>query len=200
MGKLGQLLGLSPRQLDQYSAVATPGSERELALAPEVASHMTDWVHFGVLELTHLTCFRADVRWIAAVLGVSTDRVNLALHRLTQLGLLEMRADRWVDVTGNAAIHLAALEAAALQTLRHAWEELPARGFQPASTICHHEATLVAINSQRVPLAIAMLSRCRQRVLELLTEGRPDALCELRISLSPVTPIHTDLSERSTSR
>lgn len=41
--------------------------------------------------------FRPDCRWIAAVCGLSIDRVNMALHALIHGGRLRMvAADRWI--------------------------------------------------------------------------------------------------------
>ena len=50
--------------------------------------------HFAILELTRLSEFRADSRWIARVLDISVDEVNVALQRLIRLDLLDMAVDR----------------------------------------------------------------------------------------------------------
>jgi hypothetical protein len=51
---------------------------------------MRPWYHFAILELTRLQDFQPDSRWIARVLGLNPDEVNIALARLMRLGLLEM--------------------------------------------------------------------------------------------------------------
>ena len=67
-------------------------------LAQDAAGLMSEWSGYAILELVRLRDFRADTRWIANVLGISPDEVNIALQRLLRLGLLEMSdADRWRD-------------------------------------------------------------------------------------------------------
>lgn len=63
---------------------------------------VSDLHHFAILELVRLEEFEPDSRWIARVLGISVDEVNLALSRLLRVGLLEM-TDRshWTDNTGH---------------------------------------------------------------------------------------------------
>jgi len=72
-------------------------------LAQDAAHLLSEWTGFGILELLRLREFRPDSRWIANVLGVTADEVNVALQRLLRVGLLEMtdRA-RWRDRSREA--------------------------------------------------------------------------------------------------
>jgi uncharacterized protein (TIGR02147 family) len=87
---------------------------------------MTEWRHRAILELTRQEYFRADTRWIAQMLGITADEVNVALQRLLRLGMLEMRsATEWVVMpnhegeTGDAFAERALSRiAASLDSLR----------------------------------------------------------------------------------
>jgi hypothetical protein len=79
-------------------------------LARDAAEVLADVHHAAILELVALEHFRPDSRWIARVLGLSPDRVNIALQRLLRLGLLEMSGrDRWVDCSGATTVALGVL-------------------------------------------------------------------------------------------
>ncbi len=67
-------------------------------LAQDAAGLLSEWSGYAILELLRLHDFRPDSRWIANVLGISADEVNIALQRLLRLGLLEMADERhWRD-------------------------------------------------------------------------------------------------------
>jgi uncharacterized protein (TIGR02147 family) len=114
--KLGRRLGLDPHAIAGYIAweqqagrlhesVAT--LEEVQQLAHDTANLISDWYHFSILELVGLPQFRPDTRWIARVLGITPDEVNIALTRLMRLGLLEMRRhDRWIAKSSQAAANM----------------------------------------------------------------------------------------------
>jgi hypothetical protein len=95
-----------------------PNLDEVQQLARDAASLLSDWSHLGILELIHLEEFKPDTRWIARVLGLTPDEVNVAVTRLVRLGLLKMAArDRWIDKSGNAAAGLAEFAQVAVQRL-----------------------------------------------------------------------------------
>lgn len=59
---------------------------------------ISDWYHFGILELTEIEGFKADSKWIAKRLGISEFEVQLALDRLSRLGLVTLK-DETLAVT-----------------------------------------------------------------------------------------------------
>ena len=49
---------------------------------------ISDWYHYGILELTYVQGFKNDARWISNALEVPLVQVELAIERLKRLGLL----------------------------------------------------------------------------------------------------------------
>ena len=104
--KLGRRLGLDPHTIAGYIAWEQQAGHLHQSaatlqevqqLAHDTANLVSDWYHFSILELVQLPQFQPDSRWIARVLGITPDEVNIAVTRLMRLGLLEMRDhDRWV--------------------------------------------------------------------------------------------------------
>jgi uncharacterized protein (TIGR02147 family) len=111
--RLGNRLGLDAHVLADYIACEdqtghlrrSAGALQEVQqLAHDTANLISDWYHLSILELLQLPQFQADSRWIARVLGITPDEVNIAVTRLVRLGLLQMRAcDRWVANSATVA-------------------------------------------------------------------------------------------------
>lgn len=80
---------------------------------------VTDSCHWQIVELTRTRGFQGDSRSIAQTLGVSVDRVNVALARLLRLRLLEIGRDgRWKDLLGQKRPTEAGFRKAALIRIR----------------------------------------------------------------------------------
>jgi transcriptional regulator with XRE-family HTH domain len=157
-------------------------------LTAETIAAIEDWRSLAVLELSHLEHFRADSRWIAAMLDTSVDAVNLALHRLVSLDLLRMEQTQWVDTVPSAAVSLDALPDAFAATLHRQtsdWRERSVREV-PAQDR-ELSSTTVAIRSDALPRAIDLLTKCRRQLLELLQDGTADDVYQLDLALFPVT-------------
>jgi transcriptional regulator with XRE-family HTH domain len=172
-------------------------------LARDTASLIADWQHYAILELVHLHDFRPDSRWIARVLGISVDEVNVSLQRLLRLGLLEMAApDRWVDRQGDATASLRSFALAAVerfseqvrQHLLRAVQSLPAGRYD-------YSSTTVAVNTARVPAAIDKIARLRDELLAFVaaSDSRDDVY-QLEISFVPVTRLQSKETNRGPTR
>jgi transcriptional regulator with XRE-family HTH domain len=196
---LGAALGLAADVVDGYVKRAArepdagPPGEAGI-LTPETVALIADWYHFAILELTRLAEFRPDSRWIARVLGVSVDEVNVALQRLIRLDLLEMAStERWVDRSGDARVSLEALEPAAVERLHDQARGRSAAALRGVSvTLREHTSITLAVNSAMLPRAFELAARFRQQLVELLQQGPADDVYQLEISLFPLTTIkHT---------
>src|SRR5262245_32651300 len=100
---LGERLGLRPEETEAFIARERQAADtvisREIRwLTMETVALLSDGSHRAILEMTSMEGFVPDTRWIARALDLTVDEVNMALSRLTRLGLLEMAtANRWVD-------------------------------------------------------------------------------------------------------
>jgi uncharacterized protein (TIGR02147 family) len=117
--KFGHRLGLTPEAIAQFlqAEAAAPGDawlEANTQLARDTAEVLEDWRNFAILELTRLDDFQADSRWIARMLGISVDEVNVALSRLCRLRLLRMEGAKWQDQLGDAVMDMAHFQEAAM--------------------------------------------------------------------------------------
>jgi uncharacterized protein (TIGR02147 family) len=164
-------------------------------VADDTSAIISGWYHYAILELTHLEHFKPDSRWIARVLGIETDEVNLALSRLVRLRLLEMAArDRWVDRSGNTTASLAEFNRTAVQRLSEEVRRLMLRALgSVAEGRAEHSSTTVALNTAQLPIILERIARFR-RELNALVDQEPvrDDVYQLEINLFPMTTLQRD--------
>jgi uncharacterized protein (TIGR02147 family) len=211
--RLGTRLGLDRAAIDRYVAQetywrgqstteATLGEVQQLA--NDAASVVADWYHYAILELTRLHHFKPETRWIARVLGISPDMVNLALSRLTRLGLLEMvDRNRWIDKSGDATTSLADFSAATVRQLSEQVRRvmLAAVGTVPASSY-EQSSTTLAVYTERLPNVLERIARFRRELIDLLEQDpMRDDVYQLEINFFPVTTLQSDEeTSRGTTR
>ncbi len=210
--KLGTRLGLDGKAIDAHVARERargnePGAEaavREVRrLARDTAALIADWQHYAILELIRLRDFRPDSRWLARVLGISTDEINLALHRLLRLGLLEMVSrDQWVDHLGDAAASLEGFARAAVNRFAEQVRKLTLRALESVPDgRCEYSSTTVAVETARVPEAIERLARMREALLTILDQGGDrDDVYLLEITFVPLTRLQCKETDRGPTR
>lgn len=107
--RLGARIGLTAEEIARYIAAAElkldhaqPATDNR-KLADDAAVILGSWSAFAILELMQLKEFRPDVRWIARMLGIESDEVQIMLQHLIRLDFLQMKeAGKWIDLTGGA--------------------------------------------------------------------------------------------------
>lgn len=196
--ELGERLGLPAAELEGCVAGelrrlgAADGAEARLErvrdLTEDALAVVTSPEHHALLELLRLDSFRPDVRWIARVLGIEPDEVNVALQRLVRLGMLELRGERWVDLSGDVTT---VLEGVAYEAVRRLSESVRRRAIEdglagpPAER--EYSATTLAVDRADVPEALERIARFRRELVELLARGRAkDAVYQLELAFLPL--------------
>ena len=146
--RIGARLSLAPAVITQFVELERTPPEswaaRELRqLSRDAALSLAEWHHPAILELTRLANFRPDARWIARVLDLSVDDVNVAVTRLARLGLLDMQSPAtWVDRAGNTEARIDGQSVHAISALAGRAKALVgATGARPA----HYSGTTVAV-------------------------------------------------------
>ena len=196
---LGSALGLTPAAVANY--VERSGREHDESpfgtaalLSGDTVSLIAEWYHFAILELTRLQEFRTDSRWIARVLDISVDEVNMALQRLIRLDLLEMTSpEQWVDKSGDASVGIDTLPGAALERLqRHARDRSVAAVRDVPVTLREHTSITMAVSSKALPRAFELAARFRQQLVDLLQDDPADDVYQIEIAMFPVTALNRE--------
>jgi transcriptional regulator with XRE-family HTH domain len=142
MRQWGRKLALTNEEVAVYIAAEHVPSDETIGRqerlrhwSAEALAITADRVHWQVIQLSLVPEFQPDTRWIATQLGVSVDRVNLALGRLLRLQLLDMRpAGKWKSPF--APLDEAQFRKRALIKVRELAAEDGVNMRQPTSTSC----------------------------------------------------------------
>ncbi len=204
--KLGSKLGLERDLIDSFIAREKLAGPHDAPLADvhlltqqltqDTLELVSNVYHYTILELMRLGEFKPDSRWIARVLGISTDEVNIALNRLIRLGLLSMESrDRWVDKSGDTTASFDEFTGIAIQRLSEQVRGLFMAALLETPQECRaHSSTTMAVNTERLPEALETIARFRRELAELLEAGGGcDEVYQLEISLFPISK--TNLKE-----
>lgn len=190
--RLGARIGLSAAAIDGY--VARAGSVPESAqrqrseLAAEAVRVVGAWYPAAILELMRLRDFRPDARWIARMLSIDVDEVQLALQQLTRLGFLRMTAaDRWDDLTGGVLHGEEEFTLHALETLAARSRTLQLSSAQGAAAAPrHHSSTTVAVRSARAASLVARVAQLLEQIGDYADDGPADRLYRVELHCFPL--------------
>jgi uncharacterized protein (TIGR02147 family) len=194
--QIGSKLGLERDLIDSFVAREKLAGPHDAPLAEiqqltqDTAELVSNVYHYTILELVRLAEFKPDSRWIARVLGITVDEVNVALNRLIRLGLLSMEArDRWVDKSGDTTASFDEFTGVAIQRLSEQVRSLSMAALQDTPQEYRaHSSTTMAVNTARVPAALELIARFRRELAESLASGDGcDEVYQLEISLFPIS-------------
>ena len=195
--RCGIRLGLDEESVIEFMrAKNSESASNEAALvevrkmASDTASLIAEWQHHAILELVRIRDFRPDSRWIARVLGLSIDEVNVALQRLLRLGLLSMDApDRWTDRSGDVTASVQGFTRTALQRLvENAGKRLVELVDKPAGKPCVYSSTTVAIPAGQIAEVAGRIEQFRRELLAFIQAATClEDVYRLEISFVPLT-------------
>jgi plasmid maintenance system antidote protein VapI len=193
---LGRNLGLPDDAIDNYAASLQsdqPTSTKSFQFDLDTFQLVAVWYHQAILELTHTKSFRPDSRWIATILGITVDEVNVAVQRLLRLGLLEMSSkDRWTDRSGDAEFHGPTLLENSNKLIEREVHELAIEAIDTVSASRRIDSQMIfAFNSKQLPqlqrLTEQFLSQVRELVLKSSTA---DDVYYTQVSIFPITKLN----------
>jgi uncharacterized protein (TIGR02147 family) len=197
---IGRRMGLSEEALRAYAdssrkktdSKKLPEKIRSFHFDLDTFQLLSDWHHYAILELIQIQGFKTDSRWIAKTLGIAMEDVNIALQRLLRLGLLAMSGrDRWMDQSGDAEFHSAALTEAACNQMNQELHALAVEAIQriPSEHRVHRQM-VVALDSRRLPRLKMMADEFMKELRALASESNAkDDVYQLEISFFPVTTL-----------
>jgi len=151
---------------------------------------LADWHHLAILDLTTLTCFRPEARWVARKLGLKTTQVRLAVKRLVRLNLLVIDERGWTKTHQHLAVPTERADAAVryfhqgmIQKALEAFES-PSDESYSARDIT---GTTMAINPARIPGAKERVRKFRRSLARYLMRGNCTELYQLNVQLFSLT-------------
>lgn len=197
--KLGKALNMSSEQIEAFDAKTHGNSTqpqidadyRQLTL--DSFYIISEWHHYGILQLLKTKGFKNDPKWIARRLGLDTGQAQVALERLKRIGILEEReGGKLVDITGGNTSHLKSdftneqlrnFQVKALEKAITSLKTVPI-------TLRDNTSMTLAISKEALPFAKEEIKKFRRKLTKKLEEfAEPDEVYQLAISLNPLTEV-----------
>ena len=163
-------------------------------LEVEAFKAISDWHHYAILELSFTKGFKADPKWIAERLGISSFEASQAIERLKSLELFEkdkkgnLRKTE-LNISASYGTPSSALRKLARQLLQKASESLESQ------SIDERDITnmTMAIDPSLLPEAKQMISDFRRKLCAFLEQG-------LRTEVYVFAPSLFRLSKQTTKK
>jgi uncharacterized protein (TIGR02147 family) len=186
---LGERLGLRPEEIEAFMAHERQAADTVVSheirwLTMETVALLSDGSHRAILEMTSMEGFVPDTRWIARALDLTVDEVNMALSRLTRLGLLEMAtANRWVDRSESSLSNRDGFAQQVIRRLSEQARRLSASKYEEAPGGKITSAARIEIGAAQLPALMELIDKLRREAEDLQQSERE---YQLEIKIAPV--------------
>ncbi len=183
------------QELGGYRTVAKQSQDNLILKYGEISlddfNVISDWYHFAILEMTFISHFKSEPKWIAKKLGITVHEATDAIDRLKRLGLLIASEGKLKKSNKNLATpadHASrAIRKRHKQILDRAKEvldqvELSERDFTSIT---------MAIDPKKIELAKEKIKKFRRELSAFLEKGNPREVYELSIQLFPLTNLRS---------
>lgn len=153
---------------------------------------IAEWHHDAILELTKLSFFRGNYKWIAQTLGITQIKVKLAVERLIKLEYLEiLDENHWVDKLGGITTNMdvnytnQALKKRQLSVLQQSIEAVKSTNIKKRD----HTSTMLAIDEEDIPYVKSEVKNFRKRMTQYLERNDvvPSQVYQLHIGFYPLS-------------
>jgi uncharacterized protein (TIGR02147 family) len=196
--KIGSALHMSDEQIQAFELkekATSPQNSLEAdyrQLALDSFYIISEWYHYGILQLMRTKGFKHDPKWMAQRLGIHPQDVEVALERLKRIGVIQEKAGKLIDITKGKTSHirsdftneqLKSFQIKAMEKSIVAVKEVPIQ-FRDNTSMT------MAISKKAMPFAKEEIKKFRRKLTKKLEEyDTPDEVYQLIISLTPLTNI-----------
>ncbi len=202
--RIATQLNLEPQQHSEFlNSVASELSQKSMQrVSPKLkdfrasavheidlsAFHViSDWYHYGILELSLTAGFNPDPRWIAKALDIQVMEAKLAVERLLDLGLLEKVAGTFRKT--NRQLATADTEKTTAAHRKHQIQMLTKAKIsveQDAISDRNSTGMTISIDPQKLPKAKQMIDEFMDQLCEFLESGSQKQVYQLNVNLFPL--------------
>jgi uncharacterized protein (TIGR02147 family) len=200
--KIGLSLNMSIEQIEGFTMAPVDQAQkspqekidndfRQIAL--DSFYIISEWYHYGLLQLLRTTNFQNDTTWIASRLNIDVVSAENALERLIRVGIIEVQDEGTLrDITLGKTSHIKSdftneqLRNFQIKALEKAIESLKGDSIH----LRDNTSMTMAINKEAIPFAKEEIKKFRRQLTKKLEAyGEPDEVYQLSIALNPLTII-----------
>jgi transcriptional regulator with XRE-family HTH domain len=183
-------LSANPQDLKSFGLIKTSQTVDAdyMQMSLDTFAVISDWYHIAILELTFVSGFKADAKWISRKLSITTGEAKSAVERLKRLGLLLEENGSFIkssklltnrsDVTTSAAHK--ELQRQIIEKALLAVDECAAEDKDITSMT-------MAIDTSNLEKARELTRKYRREMCALLEDGEQTQIYNLGIQLYPIS-------------
>lgn len=182
-------LSATPKDLKVLGILAVAeGTDDFYQLSIDRFSVLADWYHFAILELTYVSGFQSDAKWISQQLGISIVEAKTAMERLLRLNLLSQKSGKLFKTHETVTNHTGLNTSAARKTLQ---KQVVTKALAAIDEIPQEEKDItsitMAIDPKNLDKARGMIKKFRRELCTLLEEGEQSRVFNLAVQLYPIS-------------
>jgi uncharacterized protein (TIGR02147 family) len=148
---------------------------------------IADWYHIAILELTYIEGFTFTPEWVSQSLGISRTEAKLAMDRLLQLKLIELKNGEYVKSSEQLSTAHKHLTTPALRKSQKQYIEKAIVSLEEDPTEERNITSMtMAIDPQKLPIAKEMIREFNRHLCEFLETGKRKRVYNLNINLYPL--------------
>lgn len=149
---------------------------------------ISEWYHYAILELTYVSGFKSEAKWIAKKLSITVEEAKAATERLKRLGLL-LEENGSLIKSSKFLTNLSSVNTSA------AHQELQRQIIEKSLLAidgCNQEekditSMTMAIDIANLPKAKEIIKKFRRELCALLEDGEQSQVYNLAIQLYPIS-------------
>jgi len=195
--KMAEVLRLSPQeQLDFFEddlpENLRPVRREVFQLSVDQFHLITEWWHFGILNLLRTKGFRLDQDWIAARLGLPAKIVSEALERLFRLGHLKRASGKVLREHARVETKDEFFDLSVQKSHLENTKLIEKSLLENPLAVRDHTSLTIAIHRKSIKRAkelIRIFQDQFEREIETVRDGDADEVYRLSISFFPLTQI-----------
>jgi uncharacterized protein (TIGR02147 family) len=203
--KIGRALNMTTEQIDAFDAHENGNSKKAAQdkidadyrqIAIDTFYIISEWYHYGILQLMRTKTFKNEPKWIAKRLSIEPRQAKMAIERLTRVGIIEIKKDGTLtDVTMGKTSHLKfdftneQLKSFQVKALEKAIASIKTDPIQ----LRDNTTMTMAICKKALPFAKEEIKKFRRQLTKKLEEfDGADEVYQLSIGLNPLTKIDSN--------
>ncbi len=187
---LCEKLGTTPNDLKSFGLVKNniDGVDDYFHINLDTFAVISEWYHYAILELTYVSGFKADPKWIARKLSITVEVVKAAVNRLKRLGLLIEKNGSLLKsaklITNQSLINTSA---AHKELQRHVIEKALSAIDECSAEEKDITSMTMAIDVSKIDQARELTRRYRREMCALMENGEQTQVYNLGIQLYPIS-------------
>lgn len=190
MKRICENLSASPKDLKAFGLEGNKnlGNDDYMQLSLDTFAVISDWYHYAILELTYVSGFKAEPKWISRKLSISVEEAKSAIERLLRMGLLIKENNSYIKSAKQLTNQsLVSTSAAHKQLQRQVIEKSLLAIDECMPEEKDITSMTMAIDESNLEKARQLIRKFRREMCALLEDGDQTRVFNLGIQLYPIS-------------